>query len=89
MHIQKGHIVLAVLTVALIIILACLRAGSHQNDKKNTPNPTEVREHYGPPPGRARALSHNELGDRGWAQWPPEYTASSASSISHMMLRSA
>jgi hypothetical protein len=48
---------------------------------------SEAKEHYGPPPGKARALSHNELGDRGWAEWPREYEANSASSISHMMLR--
>ncbi len=49
----------------------------------------KAAEHYGPPPGRARALSHTELGDRGWAEGPREYEANSASSISALMLRSA
>jgi hypothetical protein len=47
------------------------------------------REHYGPPPGAYRALSHEELGNRGWPEYPFEYTANTASSISHMIERSA
>lgn len=48
-----------------------------------------LREHYGPPPGAYRALSHKELDSRGWPEYPYEYTANTASSISHMVERSA
>ena len=48
-----------------------------------------VREHYGPPPGVYRALGLYELGDRGWTDYPYEYEANTASSISHMIERSA
>lgn len=48
-----------------------------------------LRENYGPPPGARRALHHEELGDRGWPSYPYEYTANTASSISHMIERSA
>lgn len=48
-----------------------------------------VREHYGPPPGAYRALSEFELPDRGYPEFPREYEANSASSISHMIERSA
>jgi len=47
------------------------------------------REKYGPPPGAYRALSHEELGDRGWPSYPFEYNANTASAISHMIERSA
>ena len=51
------------------------------------------REGYGPPPGMARAISHTELpylyGDRGWADFPRELEANTASSISHFIERSA
>jgi hypothetical protein len=53
------------------------------------PAPPGLREHYGPPPGAARALSHYELGDRGWPSYPWEYNANTASAISHMIERSA
>jgi hypothetical protein len=47
------------------------------------------KEGYGPPPGVYRALSHEELDGRGWPEFPYEYTANTASSISHMIERSA
>jgi predicted outer membrane lipoprotein len=47
------------------------------------------REKYGPPPGAFRALSPEELDDRGWPEYPYEYTADTASAISHMIERSA
>lgn len=48
-----------------------------------------AKENYGPPPGAYRALSHEELDSRGWPEFPYEYTANTASSISHMIERSA
>lgn len=48
------------------------------------------REKYGPPPGMHRALGHYDLpDDRGWPGFDKVYEASSASSISHMIERSA
>lgn len=57
--------------------------------KREKPQQGAGRERYGPPPGMNRALSHEELGDRGWPGFPFEYTANTASSISHMIERSA
>ena len=47
------------------------------------------KEGYGPPPGRWPALDISCLDDRGWPQRSPVYQANSASSVSHMALRSA
>jgi len=48
------------------------------------------REHYGPPPGAVRALSHYELGeDRGWTSYPLPFEANTASAISGLIERSA
>lgn len=47
------------------------------------------KEGYGDPPGRWRALTEEELGDRGWARWDPVYQANTASAISHLVERSA
>jgi hypothetical protein len=52
----------------------------------NTPR---LREHYGPPPGMYRAISHEELPNRGWPEFPLEYTGNSVSALSHMIERSA
>lgn len=49
-----------------------------------------LREHYGPPPGRQRALADDELNVPSWATDPSRaYEANTASSISHMERRSA
>jgi hypothetical protein len=48
-----------------------------------------AREKYGPPPGWYRALSPDELDSRGWPEYPLEYTGNTASSVSHLILRSA
>lgn len=47
------------------------------------------REKYGAPPGMVRAIHHDELGYRGWADAPGDYQANTASAISHMIMRSA
>lgn len=47
------------------------------------------REHYGGPPGMMRAVHHDELGFRGWADMPGDYEGSSASSVSGYAHRSA
>lgn len=46
-------------------------------------------EHYGPPPGMRRALDPLELPDRGYVEFPREYEANTASSISALIERSA
>lgn len=71
-------IMVALLTLVLILLIVLWR--------RNSMGP---KEHYGPPPGLRRALSPDELGDRGWVDWDPAYEADTASAISHMMLRSA
>lgn len=68
---------LAVLLIALIIAMAWWR---YDHSKK---------EKYGPPPGMARAISHKELGYRGWPEANNSYQGSSASSVAHMVERSA
>jgi len=48
------------------------------------------KECYGPPPGLKRAVDHNDLpDDRGWIGLDNVYQGSSASSIAHMIKRSA
>jgi hypothetical protein len=73
--------VLLALAVVLIAAVAAVRPGRARGGP--------LREGYGPPPGMRRALHHEELGDRGWPSYPYEYTANTASSISHMIERSA
>lgn len=90
-----ASVVLAALLVVLVIaIIAVVGAGwsasaggvvaRGRHESKNG-----AREHYGPPPGAYRALSEFELMDRGYPEFPREYEANSASSISHMIERSA
>jgi hypothetical protein len=84
----------ALLVVLAIVIVAAVGMGRSApartvvaqagHESKN-----RVREHYGPPPGAYRALSEFELPDRGYPEFPREYEANSASSISHMIERSA
>lgn len=47
------------------------------------------KERYGEPPGMIRAVHHDELGFRGWADMPGDYEGSSASAVSAYMQRSA
>jgi hypothetical protein len=47
------------------------------------------KERYGEPPGFRRAVHHDELGFRGWADMPGDYEGSSASAVSAYMMRSA
>jgi len=47
------------------------------------------RERYGPPPGMRRAVSHDELGYRGWVEADRVYEGNTASAVSHMIERSA
>ncbi len=47
------------------------------------------KEHYGEPPGDLRAVHHDELGFRGWADMPGEYEGTSASALSAFIERSA
>jgi hypothetical protein len=81
---------MAGLMPALGIFLIVLIAGWVALHAGRSGRPSSAnREKYGPPPGMMRALDHRELGDRGWPSWDKAYEGSSASSISHMMLRSA
>jgi len=47
------------------------------------------KEGYGGPPGALRAIHHNELGYRGWADNPGDFEGSSASGMSGYVVRSA
>lgn len=81
-------LVLLLLLIALAVGAACCRAGPQHRGPSVSPS-AGPRERYGPPPGMVRALSHYELGDRGWPSYPWEYDANTASAISHMIERSA
>ena len=50
---------------------------------------TSRREGYGPPPGRARAISHEELPSRGVYEWDRVYEASTAGAIAAYIERTA
>jgi len=83
-----GAIILYIIIIAAIVGVGVAAVMA----SRETPlklSPPGVREHYGPPPGVYRALNPSELGDRGWPSWPLEYNANTASSISHMIERSA
>ena len=74
----------AVLSILMIVVLFFLLFGPRYISRERP-----KKEGYGPPPGMNRAISHYELGCRGWPQYPPEYHANTASAISHMIERSA
>ncbi len=74
--------------VILVLFVGAYEAYHYYGREKSKKSPG-VKEGYGPPPGAYRAMSPAELGDRGWVSWPYEYTANTASSISHMIERSA
>ena len=71
------------LLLALVIVLVILLVAPKYIHRE------KPKEGYGPPPGVYRALGHRELGDRGWPDRDPAYEASTASAISHVVLRSA
>jgi hypothetical protein len=81
--------------VVLVILIAAFVAKAVLVPYWGREQPTEakegagIREHYGPPPGVYRAITPEELGPRGWTDMPYEYEANTASSISHMIERSA
>jgi hypothetical protein len=86
----------AVIVVLTILIAAVLAGALWCPWMRGGPGPRAgaggaagQKEGYGPPPGVYRALSHEELPNRGWPEFPYEYTANTASSISHMIERSA
>lgn len=60
-----------------------------QLTRADAKNRSSKKEHYGEPPGMIRAVHHDELGFRGWADMPGDYEGSSASSVSAYMQRSA
>jgi hypothetical protein len=83
-------VVLAILLIAVSLVFADNAHDFESGHSHGPGTPTGGRrEHYGPPPGMYRALSHEELDNRGWPEYPYEYTANTASSISHMIERSA
>jgi hypothetical protein len=73
---------------AVIIVLAVL-AIAYLAYRSNLWKAQNRRENYGPPSGRHRALTLEELGDRGWPMTPMEYWGTTASSVSHVVERSA
>ena len=83
------------IVIVLVILIAVFLAETvvvpyWQREKPSAANTsTGIREHYGPPPGVYRAITPEELGPRGWTGMPYEYEANTASSISHMIERSA
>jgi hypothetical protein len=84
----------AIIMCAILIVLTTFlppRMGSGGgNARGRHARGRHARERYGPPPGMQRAVDHNELpGDRGWPGLDKVYEASTASSISHMIERSA
>jgi hypothetical protein len=83
-----GFGVIILLLFLIVLLVAAAERRRHRRDRSQAVLKGR-REHYGPPPGMYRALSHEELGNRGWPEYPFEYSANSASSISHMIERSA
>jgi hypothetical protein len=81
---MENAVIAVILILLIAIVFGALR--ERRSGRKKRPH---VREHYGPPPGMYRALSHEELDSRGWPEYPLEYTANTASSISHLIERSA
>ena len=81
----------ATLTALLLLLAAALLLyGPTWASREHPIKAGGRREGYGPPSGRARALTLAELGpDRGWAKITPEYRAPTASALSHMIERSA
>ncbi len=83
---------LAITVVYIILIALLLAAFVSATYGHEVPKPVSkpgFREHYGPPPGVYRALTPEELGDRGWISWPFDYHGNTASAVSHMIERSA
>ena len=82
-------IILIALVVGLLFGIPYLQREKTTKSGGEGSSAAPLRENYGPPPGAYRALSHKELGNRGWPSYPFEYNANTASSISHMIERSA
>jgi hypothetical protein len=77
--VDRAVIFAAAVVLILILLWSCKGAAGKS-----------PRERYGPPPGMVRAIDHNELpDDRGWPGMDKVYNANTASSISHMVERSA
>jgi len=82
----------AVIVMLIILMITALVLWGPQLIFRETPSEftTEARkERYGAPPGMVRAIHHDELGYRGWADAPGDYEANTASAISHAIMRSA
>ena len=73
--------------VLLLVAIAIAAAVSRPRHESKGARPRA--EHYGPPPGMRRALDPLELPDRGYVEFPREYEANTASSISALIERSA
>lgn len=76
---QSSVLIACVLALLVVVVVVSLR---HTGV-------TGKREQYGPPPGAWRAMTLKELGDRGWAESPMVYHGVTASSVAHMVERSA
>ena len=68
-------IILIVILIVLIIFIICntLILSSCQNDK----TPIFIKENYGPPPGRQKAVDIYDLHNRGWPSWPLAFQSNS------------
>lgn len=66
--------VVAVIAVAFWVIPALRR-------EKPAAAAVGHREQYGEPPGLLRAVHHDELGFRGWADMPGEFEGNSVSAL--------
>jgi hypothetical protein len=78
----------AVASIIVIVLIVAVLFGPLWLGREK-PQTQSTRERYGPPPGTYRAMSPDELGIQGWMEFPFAYTANTASSISHMIERSA
>ena len=67
---QEEFLVVGLFVLALILIIYVR-------------NCSASREGYGPPPGSRRAVHHDELGPRGWADAPAAFEGNTVSSMKH------
>ena len=82
---------LIIIFIIVLIIVFYITKPCSNNSTNSTNTPIKnykkikkLKEHYGPPPGRQRAVSIWDLGigsSRGWAGDPAEYIGNSASAL--------
>lgn len=83
-----GALIATLVVVAVLLVVLYAPVYLYRERPRPAP-PAPAREGYGQPPGNVRAITHDELGYRGWADAPPAYQGRTASSTSHVIERSA